>query len=252
MEPAEFSRGVLFPGKNPQPRSNPRQRNKLPVGIFWLRKYSWCQEEILGGNEKSERIWSNDLSQSRVCIQSFCLQSDCPAQNHTPNIFQPGSIPIRLIRFRRMLRISQDLGLGEFCIILKDDSSLGGIHSRKSYHWTLKLIGCKIGSSFFLGFFVVHDIYFRGGGRNLNPSVETNGVFRSFFLPKKTTNPAFAKKNGRDFLTSKGPFSPNNVQLLQKMEVFSPKKGPTFVAENCIFYSLRFNSGKLEEMEKNS
>ena len=68
--------------KKTRSKVQPPTTKKLPVGIFWLREYSWCQEEILGGKEKSERIWSHDLSRSRVCIQYFCLQSDCLLKNH--------------------------------------------------------------------------------------------------------------------------------------------------------------------------
>lgn len=211
--------GVLFPGKNPvQGPPPPQQRKKLPVGIFWVEKIQLVPRRDFGGNEKSERIWSHDLSQSRVCIQSFCLQSDC-LLTITPNIFQPGSIPIWLIRFRRMLRISQDWGLGEFCIILKDEVSWWDTLFRKSKiglsSWCF-----AIGSSLLKGFFVVHD--FISGGVYLNPSVETNGVPGvSSCQEDNTTN---FEKNCRSS-DLKGPFSPNKSSCCKNWGFF-PKVDP--------------------------
>ena len=128
MEPAEFSRG-FWTGKNPQP-TNPRQRKSFRLGIFLVEKIQLVPRRNFGGNEKSERIWSNDLSQSRA-YNLFAYNQTACSKSRRGHIFRKYTNTTDTV-IRRMLRISQDLRLGEFCIILKDDSSLGGIHSRKS------------------------------------------------------------------------------------------------------------------------
>lgn len=143
-------RGVLFPGRKPGPRSNPRQRKSFRLGFFgWentvgAKKKFWVARKNL--KEYGPMIWV-DLE---FAYNIFAYNQTACSKITPGHIFQPGSIPIRLIRFRRMLRISQGLGLG-------------GIHSRKSKQRTLeKADKFAIGSSFFLGFFVVHD--FISGG----------------------------------------------------------------------------------------
>ena len=217
-----FPVGFCFPEKTHNQGPTPDNGISFRLGFFGWENTVGAKKKFWGATknlkEYGQMIWVNlEFAYNLFACNQTALLKITPG-----HIFQPGSIPIRLIRFRRMLRISQDLGLGEFCIILKDDSSLGGIHSRKSYHWTLKLIGCKIGSSFFLGFFVVHDIYFRGG---LSQPFRWNKWSFSEFLPAKEDNKScFRKKKWPGLSDLKRSIFPKQRPVAAKNGGFFPKK----------------------------